>query len=60
METTLGKIYTFLETLMEIHLLFQIKNGLGLALPHFIKNLGCNRKSTLSSSAHLVLWARLD
>lgn len=38
-ETIPRKIYTFLGTLEEIHLKFQIKNGLGLGLSHFIKNL---------------------
>ena len=40
-ETTLGKIYIYIlwGTLGEIHLLFQIKNGLDLGLSHFIKNL---------------------
>lgn len=38
-ETIPRKIYTFLGTLEEIHLKSQIKNGLGLGLSHFIKNL---------------------
>lgn len=55
METTLGKIYTFLETLMEVHLLFQIKNGLDLALPHFIKNLQAVTESRLCPV--LLTWS---